>query len=98
HALAAEKSSQPVWWLYGARNREEHPFRRDSLALLQELKYAQSYIKYSRPGPADQRGVDFDATGHLAVSAFYKIGVPHDGQFYLCGPSAFLRELTAGLA
>jgi ferredoxin-NADP reductase len=98
HALAAEKSRQPVWWLYGARNREEHPFREESRALLQQLKHGHSYIQYSRPGPADQRGIDFDATGHLAVSAFDKIGVPHEGQFYLCGPAAFLRELTAGLA
>jgi ferredoxin-NADP reductase/MOSC domain-containing protein YiiM len=98
HALAAEKSSRPVWWLHGARNREEHPFRNESRALVQELKFGHSYIQYSRPGPADQRGVDFDAVGHLAVSAFDKIGVPHEGQFYLCGPPAFLRELTAGLA
>jgi ferredoxin-NADP reductase/MOSC domain-containing protein YiiM len=98
HALAAEKSSRPVWWLHGARNREEHPFRNESRALLQGLKYGHSYIQYSRPGPADQRGVDFDAVGHLAVSAFDKIGVPHEGQFYLCGPQTFLRELTAGLA
>ena len=98
HALAAQKSSHPVWWLYGARNREEHPFRDESRALLKQLKYGHSYIHYSRPGPADQRGVDFDATGHLAVSAFDQIGVPHEGQFYLCGPPAFLRELTAGLA
>ena len=98
HALAAEKSSNPVWWLYGARNREEHPFREESRALLQELKYGRSYIQYSRPGPADRRGVDFDAAGHLTVSAFDKIGVPQEGQFYLCGPQAFLRELTAGLA
>jgi ferredoxin-NADP reductase len=97
HALAAEKSSHPVWWLYGARNREEHPFRDESRALLQQLKYGRSYIQYSRPGPADQSGVDFDAAGHLAVSAFEKIGVPHDGQFYLCGPTAFLRAITAGL-
>jgi MOSC domain-containing protein YiiM/ferredoxin-NADP reductase len=47
HALAAEKSSQPVWWLYGARNREEHPFRNESRALLQELKYGRSYIQYT---------------------------------------------------
>jgi ferredoxin-NADP reductase len=97
HALAAEKSSHPVWWLYGARNREDHPFREESRALLRELKHGHSYIQYSRPGPADQRGVDFDAAGHLAVSAFDKIGVPHEGQFYLCGPPAFLRELTADL-
>ena len=89
HALSAEKSSNPVWWLYGTRNREEHPFREEARALLQELKYGHSYIQYSRPGPADQRGVDFDAAGHLAVSAFEKIGVPHEGQFYLCGPPAF---------
>ena len=98
HALAAEKSSNPVWWLYGARNREEHPFREESRALLQELKYGRSHIQYSRPGPADRRGVDFDAAGHLTVSAFDKIGVPHEGRFYLCGPPGFLRELTAGLA
>lgn len=62
------------------------------------MKYGRSYIQYSRPGPADHRGVDFDAAGHLTVSAFDTIGVPQEGQFYLCGPQAFLRELTAGLA
>jgi ferredoxin-NADP reductase len=98
HALAAGKSSRPVWWLYGARNREEHPFREESRALLQQLQHGHSYVQYSRPGPADRRGVDFDAAGHLAVSAFDQLGVPREGQFYLCGPAAFLRELTAGLA
>jgi len=98
HALAAGKSSHPVWWLYGARNREEHPFRDESRALLQQLKHGHSYVQYSKPGPADRRGVDFDAAGHLAVSAFDEIGVPREGQFYLCGPAAFLRELSAGLA
>src|SRR5262249_40240278 len=98
HVLAAGKSSSPVWWLYGARNRDEHPFRDESRALLQQLQHGHSYIQYSRPGPDDQRGVDFDAAGHLAVSAFDQIGVPRDGQFYLCGPAAFLQELSAGLA
>src|SRR5215467_11720089 len=58
HALAAEKSSRPVWWLHGARNREDHPFRNESRTLLQELKYGHSYIQYSRPGPADKKDVD----------------------------------------
>ena len=26
-----------------------------------------------------------------------KIGVPHDAEFYLCGPAAFMDDLTAGL-
>ena len=62
------------------------------------IEVRHGYIYYSRPEPADQRGVDFDAAGHLAVPAFDEIGVPREGQFYLCGPAAFLRELTAGLA
>src|SRR5260370_28139944 len=98
HALVAEKSRRPVWWLHGARNREEHPFREESRALLQQLKSGHSYIHYRRPGPADQRSADFDAAGHLAVSAFDEIGVPREGQFYLCSPAPFLRELTAALA
>jgi ferredoxin-NADP reductase len=98
HALAAKKPSHPVWWLYGARDREEHLFREESRALLEGLQYGHSYVQYSRPGPADQRGVDFDAAGRFAASTFDTIGVPHEGQFYLCGPPAFLRELTVGLA
>src|ERR1700756_4178182 len=92
HALAAEKSSPPVWWLYGARNREEHPFRDESRALLQQLQHGHSYVQYSRPGPNDRRGIDFDAARHLAVSAFDEIGVPREGQFYLCGPAAFFAR------
>lgn len=97
HVLAAEKSRHPVWWLYGARNREQHPFREESRALLEKLPDAQSYIQYSRPGPVDKKGVDFDAPGRLTVPTIAKIGVPRDGRFYLCGPPAFLRELAAGL-
>jgi ferredoxin-NADP reductase/ferredoxin len=98
HALVAQKASHRVWWIYGARNRDEHPFLEESRNLVKELRDGHSYIQYSRPGPGDKRGVDFDAPGHLAVSAFDKIGVPREGQFYLCGPPTFLRELTADLA
>jgi ferredoxin-NADP reductase/MOSC domain-containing protein YiiM/ferredoxin len=98
HALVAQNASHRVWWIYGARNRDEHPFLEESRNLVKELRDGHSYIQYSRPGPGDKRGVDFDAPGHLAVSAFDKIGVPREGQFYLCGPPTFLRELTADLA
>lgn len=93
HALAAENSTRPVWWLHGTRNREDHAFIQEARALLQELKQSHSYTQYSKPGPTDQKGVDFDAVGHLTVSAFDKIGVPREGQFYLCGPPAFCGTL-----
>ena len=98
HALAAEASQREVWWLFGTRNRDEHPFAEEARSSLQSLLHSRSYILYSRPGPQDQPGLDFDAPGHLTVTVLKEIGVQHEADFYLCGPSAFLQDLTAGLA
>jgi ferredoxin len=43
-------------------------------------------------------GFEFDATGRLGVAVLKELGVPRDADFYLCGPSAFLDDLSAGLA
>jgi ferredoxin-NADP reductase/MOSC domain-containing protein YiiM/ferredoxin len=98
HTLAHELSPREVWWLFGTRNREQHPFAEESRNLLKLLPYGKSRIWYSRPGPQDRRGVDFDESGRIAIDALEKIAVPRDADFYLCGPPAFLQELTAGLA
>ena len=98
HALAAESSTREIWWLYGARNRDDHPFAAESRRLLQGLQHCRSHIRYSRPGPQDRLGSDFDAPGHLDVGALEQLGVPRDSDFYLCGPAAFLRDLTSGLS
>ena len=98
HALAHEASPREVWWLFGARNREDHPFAEESRNLIQAIPQGKSYIRYSRPGPQDRQGVDFDDSGRIAVDVVEKLGVPRDGDFYLCGPTTFLRDVTAGLA
>jgi len=67
HALAAEKSTRQVWWLFGARNRSDHPFAQESRDLVQLLPHCRSRILYSRPGSDDRLGFDFDATGRLAI-------------------------------
>jgi ferredoxin-NADP reductase/MOSC domain-containing protein YiiM len=98
HALAAEVSQREVWWLFGARNSDEHPFAQESRRLLQMLPHSRSHILYSRPGPQDRPGLDFDAPGRLSVAVLEELGVPREADFYLCGPSAFLQDLTTGLA
>ena len=97
HALAAEASPREIWWLYGARNREDHPFAEETLNLIKSLPSAKSYVEYSRPGLEDRVGIDFDVAGRIGTEVLQKIGVPHDAEFYLCGPAAFMDELTAGL-
>lgn len=98
HALAAARSPRPVWWLFGTRDGANHPFASESRALLRTLPNAHAFVCYSRPGPADRPGVDFDAVGHMTASLFEKIGVPGDADYYLCGPALFLTDMRAGLA
>ena len=98
HALAAASSPREVWWCYGAKDGGDHPFMQEVRALLESLPRARAYIRYSRPRPEDRVGVDFDAPGHLSSAALQEMGVPGDANFYLCGPTPFLRDLTAGLS
>ena len=97
HTLAAEKSQREVWWIYGARNRADHPFAEESHSLLKQLSRGRGCIVYSRPTAGDQIGADFDAPGHIDTPLLERIGVPQGSDFYLCGPSSFLKNMRAGL-
>ena len=97
HALAAGASSREVWWIYGARDGAEHPFAAETRALLKALAHGHSHIRYSSPRPGDRLAVDFDAPGRLDMHAIEELGVPRDGDFYLCGPSAFMNDLAVEL-
>ena len=86
-----------VWWCYGARNGQEHPFSAEVRRIISARPHFHSFIAYSKPGVADQIGKDYDASGHLTVETLERLRVPQDADFYLCGPQAFLKEITAGL-
>jgi ferredoxin-NADP reductase/MOSC domain-containing protein YiiM len=98
HALAAEPSARRVWWLHGARSGSEHPFAAEARLLLQSLPHGRSYVQYSQPRPGDRPGTNFDEPGRLDIGALERFGVGLDADFYLCGPTAFLRDFASGLA
>jgi len=98
HALAAQESKRQVWWIYGARNRAEHPFAEESRSVLKRLSDQRSYIVYSQPAATDRPQTDFDASGHIDTSLLDRIGVSQDGDFYLCGPPLFLQNMRDGLS
>jgi ferredoxin-NADP reductase len=97
HALVSERSQREIWWIYGARNRVDHPFAEESHSLLRQLPRGRGYIVYSRPTAIDQVGADFDALGHIDAALLERIGVSRNSDFYLCGPSSFLRDMRDGL-
>ncbi len=97
HALASAQSSRETWWLYGARSGKEHPFAGEARKLLDRLPNAHSFIAYSKPSEEDRAGADYHARGRLNLSFLQSLEVPPQADFYLCGPPAFLTELTAAL-
>jgi ferredoxin-NADP reductase/MOSC domain-containing protein YiiM len=97
HSLAAERSQREVWWIYGARNRVDHPFAEESRSLLKQLSRGRGYIVYSRPAAIDRVGADFDAPGHIDTALLERIGVSQGSDFYLCGPTSFLQNMRDGL-
>jgi ferredoxin-NADP reductase/MOSC domain-containing protein YiiM/ferredoxin len=97
HALASGRSKRAVWWLHGARNQAEHAFAVESRELMSALPHARSHVMYSRPDPGDCLGRDFDAVGRFTVPILDQLGVPREGDFYLCGPASFLSGFNSSL-
>jgi len=98
HALATEHSDREIWWLHGARSSRDHSFAAEARTLLAALPNVRTYISYSRPDPGDRAGRNFDAIGRLTASLLSQLGPPRDAEAYVCGPAAFMDEISAGLA
>ena len=97
HALVAEASRREVWWLYGARDGGEHPFAEEVRSLLEAMSRGRGYVCYSSPRPEDRPGADFDAARRLDIAVLRELEVPRNADFFICGPSAFMSDLTDGL-
>jgi ferredoxin-NADP reductase/MOSC domain-containing protein YiiM/ferredoxin len=98
HALAEVHSDREIWWLHGARSRNDHSFAVEARALLAELSNAHAHVYYSRPGPKDRESRDFHGVGRLTSSVLTALDAPRNAEAYLCGPAAFMQEMSAGLA
>jgi ferredoxin-NADP reductase/MOSC domain-containing protein YiiM/ferredoxin len=97
-ALAKEHSDRGIWWLHSARNGREHSFAAEAQALAALLPHVQKHVYYSRPAPNDLEGRDFDSSGRLTGSLLSELNPPRVAEAYLCGPTDFMDEISAGLA
>ncbi len=97
-ALAAEHSDRQIWWVHGARSSRDHVFAVEARALVASLPNGRSDIWYSRPGPDDREGRDFDSRGRLSETVLAGLAPPHDAEAYVCGPASFMATIGAGLA
>jgi ferredoxin-NADP reductase/MOSC domain-containing protein YiiM len=93
HALAAVRETRRVWWIHGARNAAEHAFKQEVDELLEQLPHAHRTVTYSQPKAGDRP----DATGRISFETIVHAGIPDDAEYFLCGPAAFMHDLSASL-
>ena len=98
HALAADKSGREIWWLHGARSRAEEPFAAESRALIDALPGGHRHVCYSRPGPGDVQGRDYQTAGRLSPAVLAELNLPRDADAYICGPAGFMTDVSGALA
>ncbi len=97
HALAAGAAAREVWWLHVARNGKSFAFAAEARRLIAGLPRGRAHVWFSRPAPDNRPGLDYDTSGRPTVDAFAALGVPREADFYICGPSAFMSDLSVGL-
>jgi ferredoxin len=97
HQLAAAGSQREVWWLYGARGPDEHPFAAEAHALLASLPHAREHIFYSN-ATAAQRHQAHAAAGRISQQALAALRVPASATAYICGPASFMTGMRDALS
>ncbi|MFF4594389.1 MOSC domain-containing protein [Amycolatopsis sp. NPDC001319] len=96
HQLAAQDSTREVWWIHGARGPAEHPMAAEARSLLAALPGGRAEIFYSA-ATVEERTSAGAHTGRLTKDALVELGVPADASAYVCGPTAFMTDMTAAL-
>ncbi len=97
NAIVAAESKRLVWFIHGTRNGREHALGAHVRRLAAEHDNIHLHLRYSRPGPEDVEGRDYDGLGHVDMNLLKQLLPPAAYDFYLCGPTPFMRSLYNGL-
>jgi ferredoxin-NADP reductase len=100
HIVAEGKrtgSFRPVYFVHGTQNGRVHAFREHIRALAADHPHFVVHISYSRPCEDDASASSYDAGGKISVDTLKRLLPFGDFEFYVCGPSGFMRAIYDGL-
>ena len=101
HIVAESKRKgkfRPVYFVHGTQNRRVHAFREHIRALAADHPQFKVHISYSRPCEDDAWAAACGAGRKISVDTLKRLLPFGDFEFYLCGPSGFMRDIYGGLA
>ena len=95
--IAESDSRRPTWFIHGTRNGREHAMGAHVRHLAAERENVWAHICYSQPNAEDGISRDYDSPGRIDVALLKRILPGSACEFYLCGPTPFLKSLFNGL-
>ncbi len=98
NAIVEAGSRRPVWFVHGARDGREHAMGAHVRRMAAENANVRVHIRYSRPAADDVEGRDHDSRGHVDAELLRRLLPDAEHDFYLCGPTPFMKSLYGGLA
>jgi ferredoxin-NADP reductase len=98
NTLIADRFRGPVFFLHGTRNGSEHAFAGHVRSLARIHKNIKIHVAYSRPRSEDLLGKDYDRHGRIGIEVIQAVVPNPYGDFFLCGPSAFMKVVYEALA
>jgi uncharacterized protein len=98
NALTASRVQRTVFFFHGARNRREHAFAAHVKSLAATHENVRIHFAYSRPSDGDRLGADYNSHGRIGIKTVQALVPNPYGDFFLCGPTAFMKEIYEDLA
>ena len=96
-AIVHGTAPRPVWFVHGTRNGREHAMGAHVRRLAEENDNVHVHIRYSQPDPDDLEGRDYDSRGRVDVALLKQMLPFDDYDFFICGPTPFMRSLYCDL-
>ena len=91
--LAAWEEPIPIWYLHACENPQQHSFKARLAQLQQKLPQLRCYTWYNQPQPQNSGLLN----GLMQLSQVANELPLQTGQFYICGPTGFMKFAKAQL-
>ncbi|TDR80076.1 NO-inducible flavohemoprotein [Paludibacterium purpuratum] len=88
--LANTASRRTIRFLHAARHGGVHAMNAHTRQLAEQHDNLKVAVYYETPRPQDRPGVDYDRAGRMDLAQLNADMLPENGDYYLCGPVAFM--------
>lgn len=97
NTIAESGSGRPTYFVHGSRNGKVHALGEHVRRLARDNENVEVHVSYSQPLPEDVLGRDYDDQGHVDHRLVRRLVPDANCDFYLCGPTPFMKSLFTGL-